>query len=87
MSSRWSALILSCLYSSDFHDYFLDSKPTNSTRFEYFTKIIRFNETGNNLLADLLSNFKSFMTSALDTLTLLTDALENLLMLSPFTTE
>ncbi|CAF4934987.1 unnamed protein product, partial [Rotaria sp. Silwood2] len=56
-----------------------DVKPINKTRFKYFAKIIGFNETENDLLNDFLSKIKNFSSINLDSITVMTDALEKLL--------
>ncbi|CAF2717253.1 unnamed protein product [Rotaria sp. Silwood2] len=64
-----------------------DVKPINKTRFKYFAKIIGFNETENDLLNDFLSKIKNFSSINLDSITVMTDALEKLLVLPSFTIE
>jgi hypothetical protein len=69
---------------------FLDIKPVNETRFEYFATIIGFNETEvekNDLLNDLFANFEGFIQPNLDAMAAMTAALEGLLVLPSFTTK
>jgi hypothetical protein len=70
------------------YEIFIDLKPVNSTRFEYFATIIGFNETEeNDLLNNLLSNFEGSIEANLDVMAAITAALEELLVLPSFTTK
>jgi len=69
------------------YEIFIDIKPVNSTRFEYFATIIGFNETeADELLNNLLSNFEGSIEPNLDAMAAIAAALEGLLVLPSFTT-
>ena len=63
-------------------------KPVNLSRFEYFAKIIGFNETDpeKDLLKNLLANFPGSIEPSLDAMAAMAEALEGLLVLPSFTT-
>lgn len=58
---------------------FIDNKPINSTRFEYFATIIGFNKTENNLQVTF--------PMILNEMAAMTEKLQKLLLLPSFTTE
>ncbi|CAF3687991.1 unnamed protein product [Rotaria sp. Silwood1] len=67
-----------------------DLKPINKTRFKYFAKIIGFNETENDeneLLNEFLLNFKDYLITDLDSMSVMTAAIEKLLIIPSFTIE
>ncbi len=69
------------------YEIFIDIKPVNSTRFEYFATIIGFNQTeADELLNNLLSNFEGSIEPNLDAMAAIAAALEGLLVLPSFTT-
>lgn len=67
---------------------FVDMKPVNSTKFEYFATIVGFNETDpeDDLLGNLLANFGGPIEPNLDAMAAMAAALEGLLVLPSFTT-
>jgi hypothetical protein len=67
-------------------EYFVDMKPLNVTRFEYFATIIGFNKT-EMMENDLFSNFGGPVSANLDAMSTMVAALERLLVLPSFTTE
>jgi hypothetical protein len=71
---------------SNTNEYFVDMKPMNSTRFEYFATIIGFNKT-EMIKNDLLANFEGPISANLDSIAAMVAALERLLVLPSFTTE
>jgi len=88
MSNGWLVfLFLLCIY---LYGIFIDLKPVNSTRFQYFATIIGFNETETgeyDLLNNLLSSFEGPIEANLDAMAAMAAALEGLLVLPSFTTK
>lgn len=71
----------------------LDTKPVNTTRFQYFATLIGYNESEpneideNDLVGNLLANFDGTIAPSLDAVAAMAAALESLLVLPSFTTE
>jgi hypothetical protein len=90
MSNGWLVfLFLLCIYIY-LYGIFIDLKPVNSTRFQYFATIIGFNETETgeyDLLNNLLSSFEGPIEANLDAMAAMAAALEGLLVLPSFTTK
>jgi len=90
MSNGWLVfLFLLCIYIY-LCGIFIDLKPVNSTRFQYFATIIGFNETETgeyDLLNNLLSSFEGPIEANLDAMAAMAAALEGLLVLPSFTTK